>query len=40
MILTKLEATAYRMHSPRWASQPKSGQGIEARACDRFPAWV
>jgi RES domain-containing protein len=27
MILTKLEATAYRMHSPRWASQPKSGQG-------------
>ena len=27
MILTKFEATAYRMHSPKWASQPTSGHG-------------
>ena len=27
MILTRLEATTYRMHSPKWASEPTSGRG-------------
>lgn len=31
MILTNLESlTAYRMHTPKWASQPTSGQGAAA----------
>lgn len=31
MILTNLESvTGYRMHTPRWASQPTSGQGAAA----------